>query len=230
MISRIGILTRRDDMSSEQFCDYWRNGHGPLAAKLPGLRRYLQNRVVDSTQLAIDHARGDWNVAGFSQLYFDDTSAMNRAVASAEFLPTVPDVRRFCSDVKVVVCQPNVVVPVADQPEPLIKRMSILTRRPDISPQRFRDEWIGFHAEAVGKFPNLMGYTQNLVIERIGSDLTKPATHDQIPVDGIVELWFRTVEDIRAAFASSAAGRSQRHALDFIGTITTYLVEAQVIV
>ena len=230
MISRIGILTRKHDMPVEQFRKYWLQGHGPLAAKLPGLRRYLQNHVVDSTQLAIDHARGDWNVAGFSQLYFDDIAAMNRAVASPEFPPTVPDVSNFCSDVKVVVCQPNVVVPVAESSTALLKRMSILTKRPDISAERFRDEWFGFHADAVRKFPNLMGYTQNLVIDRIGPDLTRPASHEQIPADGIVELWFESVDDIKAAFASPAAEVSQRHALDFIGTITTYLVETHVIV
>ena len=100
-----------------------------------------------------------WEVDGFSQLWFDDVDAMRRAVASPELRPDLPDIANFCADVKLVFCQPNVVVPVAADAGPLVKRMSILTRRPDITAERFRDEWFGFHAEAVRKFPNLMGYT-----------------------------------------------------------------------
>jgi uncharacterized protein (TIGR02118 family) len=218
MICRIGMLTRRPDLSPQAFRRHWRDVHGPLAARMPGLRRYVQNAVVDSSQLAIDHARGDFAIDGFSQLWFDDLAAMQAASFAPAFAPTLPDLPRFCAAVQVVACEPNIVVPVADGP--LVKRMSILTRRPGLSPGRFRDEWFGFHAEAVRKFPGLMGYTQNLVVDR-------PALPDGVPAtaDGIVELWFRSVEDIRAAFASSAAEISQRHALDFIGTITTYLVE-----
>ena len=230
MVTRMGILTRRPDLTREQFRRHWLEVHGPLAARLPGLRRYPQNHVVDTSQLAIDHARGAWEVDGFSQLWFDDLDAMRRAIEVPELRPDLPDIANFCGGVKLVVCQPNVVVPIAADAGPLVKRMSILTRRPEITAERFRDEWFGFHAEAVRKFPNLMGYTQNLVVDREGADLTSPASYEQVPIDGVVELWFRSVDDVRTAFSSPAAEVSQRHALDFIGTITTYLVETHVII
>ena len=126
MITRMGILTRRPDLTPEQFRRHWLEVHGPLAARLPGLRRYQQNHVVDASQLAIDHARGAWEVDGFSQLWFDDIDAMRRAVESPEFRPDLPDFANFCGEVKLVVCQPNVVVPVAADAGPLVKRMSIL--------------------------------------------------------------------------------------------------------
>jgi len=230
MICRMGLLTRRPGLTPAAFRRHWRDVHGPLAARLPGLRRYVQNPVVDASQLAIDHQRGDWAIDGFSQLWFDDMDAMRRVVEAPELRPDLPDIPNFCGDVRLVFCQPNVVVPVAVDAVPLVKRMSILTRRPDLSPEGFRDEWFGFHAEAVRKFPNLMGYNQNLVIGRGGADLTSDARYEQAPVDGIVELWFRSVDDIRTAFASPAAEVSQRHARDFIGTITTYLVEPHQVV
>lgn len=230
MITRTGILTRRPDLTPEQFRRHWLEVHAPLAARLPGLRRYHQNHVVDASQLAIDHARGAWEVDGFSQLWFDDMDAMRRVVEAPELRPDLPDIPNFCGDVKLVICRPNVIIPVAADAGPLVKRMSILTRRPDITAERFRDEWFGFHAEAVRKFPNLIGYTQNLVVDRGGADLTSSASYEQVPVDGIVELWFRSVDDVRTAFGSPAAEVSQRHALDFIGTITTFLVGTHVIV
>src|SRR3712207_7926096 len=64
MITRMGILKRRPDLTPEQFRKHWLEVHGPLAARLPGLRRYHQNHVVDTSQLAIDHARGAWEVDG----------------------------------------------------------------------------------------------------------------------------------------------------------------------
>jgi uncharacterized protein (TIGR02118 family) len=224
MIVRVGVLRRRPDMDTDSFRRHWRETHGPLAARLPGLRRYEQNLVIDRSQLAIDHARGGWDVDGFSQLWFDDVEAMRASTATSEFAATVPDIERFIGDIKLVVCQPNVVVPLAPNAGSLIKRMSILRRRPDIDAARFREEWFGFHAEAVARFPGIAGYTQNLVLER-GADLFKPAPYEQVPIDGIVELWFPDKATLEAAFHSPAADVSQRHALDFIAEITTFLVE-----
>lgn len=68
---------------------------------------------------------------------------MNRAVASPEFRPAVPDVSRLCSDVKVAVRRPNVGASVGESSTPLLKRMSILASRPDIASERFREEWCG---------------------------------------------------------------------------------------
>ena len=45
---------------------------------------------------------------------------------------------------------------------------------------------------------------------------------DEWPVQ---PMWFRSREDLEAAFASPAAEVSQRHALDFIAEITTFLVD-----
>ncbi|SHK05029.1 conserved hypothetical protein [Roseomonas rosea] len=220
MILRMGLLARRTDVSPAEFRRYWREVHGPLAARLPGLRRYEQNLVTDRSQLAIDHARGGWELDGISQLSFDDLAAMDTAAASPAMAPIGPDNDRFAVLRGVLVARPNPVVPVAEGP--LIKRMSLLRRRPDVSAERFREEWFGFHAKAVGKFPGLAGYTQNLVVARQAGAETG---YDALPVDGVVEMWFRSVEDLQAAFSSPAAEVSQHHALDFIAEITTFLVE-----
>ncbi|WP_338665308.1 EthD family reductase [Pararoseomonas sp. SCSIO 73927] len=225
MIVRMGLLERRPDVPPDEFSRYWREVHGPLAARLPGLRRYEQNLVTDRSQLAIDHARGGWVLDGLSQLRFDSREAMDAAAASPAMAPIGPDNDRFAVLRGILVTEPNPVVPVADGP--LVKRMSLLRRRPDISAERFREEWFGFHAEAVGRFPALAGYTQNLVVARQAGGGTG---YEALPVDGVVEMWFRGVEELRAAFSSPAAEVSQRHALDFIAEITTFLVEVRRVV
>jgi len=223
-VVRMGLLSRRPQVSPEAFARYWREVHGPLAARLPGLRAYSQNLVTDASQLAIAHARGGWALDGISQLRFDSLDAMEAAAASPEMAPIGPDNDRFAVLEGILVTRPNPVVPVA--PGPLVKRMSLLRRRPDIDAARFREEWFGFHAEAVGRFPGLAGYTQNLVVARRPAAGSEGRTgYDALPVDGVVEMWFRDVADLRAAFASPAAEVSQRHALDFIAEITTFLVQ-----
>ena len=229
MIVRMGLLTRRPDMSQAEFGRHWFEVHGPLAARLPGLRRYHQNHVVDDRQLAIDHARGPWSIDGISELWFDSDDAMKRALSSDEYKEVARDHHLFVGPTALITAVQNVVVPVDPSAGPLVKRMSILTRKPGLTPEQFKDEWWGFHAEAVSKFPNLMGYTQNLVTGR-SAGLGQPASFEALPIDGMVELWFRSVADVEAAFHSSAANVSQTHALSFIAEITTFLVETHEIV
>jgi uncharacterized protein (TIGR02118 family) len=226
MIVRMGLLTRRPEVSQAEFRRHWLEVHGPLAARLPGLRRYHQNHVVDSRQLAIDHARGSWALDGISELWFDSEEDMNRAVSSEEYQEVARDHHLFVGQTALITAVQNVVVPVDRSAGSLVKRMSILTRKPGLTPEQFKEEWWGFHAEAVSKFPNLMGYTQNLVTWR-SAGLGQPASYEALPIDGMVELWFRTVDDVEAAFRSPAANVSQTHALSFIAEITTFLVETR---
>ena len=42
----ITLLKRRPDLSVEAFQEHWRTRQGPLLAKLPGLRRYVQSHAL----------------------------------------------------------------------------------------------------------------------------------------------------------------------------------------
>jgi hypothetical protein len=54
--------------------------------------------------------------------------------------------------------------------------------------------------------------------------------YDDLPIDGIVELWFADTAAIDAAFASVRGKETMAHAETFIGEITTFLVEPFVVV
>jgi uncharacterized protein (TIGR02118 family) len=227
MIVRMGLLTKRADLTSEQFRRHWREAHGPLAAKLPGLIAYHQNHVIDKSQLGIDHARGNADLDGISQLWFSDRASMEAAIASPAYAAVAADSDNAIAATRLIVCEPNVVV--APESGPPLKRMSLLTRRKDLTAADFRHEWFDKHAEKVKKFPKLAGYVQNLVLDRLDATPLRGPDSDA-PVDGVVEMWFREKTDLEAAFRSPAAEVSQRHALDFIDTITTFLVEVHEVV
>jgi uncharacterized protein (TIGR02118 family) len=62
---------------------YWLEVHGPLVAALPGLRRYVQCHTIDA---AYRYAEPRWD--GVAQLWFDDTSAVQRMLDSPYFRET----------------------------------------------------------------------------------------------------------------------------------------------
>lgn len=226
-ISRIGLLTRKYGLSSQEFHDRWKSVHGDMVQRLPGLKRYYQHHVIDDTQLGIDHVRGGWRVDGFSEIVFDSREAMDEAFASAAFVRTASDIGNYAESIQLVVCRKNKVIPFDEGTDkPFVKRMSILTRHKDIDENRFVDEWTGKHARDVPSLPHIMGYTQNIVVDRY-RNMTEQATRRDVPVDGIVELWFPSAEAIVEAFSSPQAEITQGHAKAFLDTITTFLVQSR---
>jgi len=221
---RIGVLRKKEGLTTEAFRKYWLEKHGPMAAKLPGLRRYHQNHVVLSTQLGFDYPRSSQAVDGFSELWFDDLASIQSS------LPDIvnEDVERFIGNMQLVTAEQNIVMPTTSN-KPLIKRMSLLKRRPDVDIEMFQREWRDVHAELARMMPGLEGYTQNLVIDRF-IEPGKSATYQEVPIDGIVETWFRDIPSLEAAFASPAGQKTIAHAKTFIGEITTFIVETHQIV
>jgi uncharacterized protein (TIGR02118 family) len=226
VIVRMGLLQKRADQEVAEFRRHWREGHGPVASKLKGLRRYHQNHVVNRDQLGVKYDRGGNDFDGISQLWFDDVPSMQRAFSGDYMKTLIEDEARFIGDLKLITALPHVVIP-TPKGMPLIKRISTLKRRPDVSTETFKNEWFDVHSFLVKRMPQVKGYTQNLAFDR-AYGRTKPATpamYDEMPIDGIVELWFSSVADLEAAFASDAGRTCLSHGAEFISEVATFLVE-----
>lgn len=78
MLKFMVVLYRRPDLSEQQFRRHLREIHGPLAGKLPGLRKYVQNYVSEDPRR--EHPGWDAIV----ELCFDDWDAMERAWTTPE--------------------------------------------------------------------------------------------------------------------------------------------------
>jgi hypothetical protein len=73
------------------------------------------------------------------------------------------------------------------------------------------------------------GYRQNIVIAR---ERTKgrPCGHDELPIDGIGELWFESAESLRAAFSTPAGEAATAHARTFLADAAVFrVVERRVV-
>lgn len=78
LVKFIVVLFRRPDVSLEDFRANLRTIHGPMAERIPGLRRYIQNHVAaDSTR-----AHPGWDA--IIELYWDDRPSMEAAWRSPE--------------------------------------------------------------------------------------------------------------------------------------------------
>lgn len=73
MIKMVDLIVRKEGVSHEEFVEWWLDDHAPLAARLPGVRKY-------ATTVANDPDRAGYD--GVLELYFDDTSAMAEAFDS----------------------------------------------------------------------------------------------------------------------------------------------------
>ncbi|WP_042876832.1 EthD family reductase [Cupriavidus necator] len=228
MTVRMGLLNKKTDWSQEDFRRYWTEVHGPLAARLPGLRSYIQNHVIDTAQRGITYKRGPEHVDGFSDLTFENVDAMREAFASEVAPALAEDEARFIGRLRILTLDRREV----NAPDPsrkLLKRMSFLRRRSDVDEATFEREWRVEHARLVKLMPGVAGYRQNLVVEREATKGT-PCGYGELPIDGVVELWFTDPESLNAAFASPEGVRTMAHAQTFIDEITTFLVEPRVIV
>jgi hypothetical protein len=162
---RMGLIRKRTDWSIEDFQEYWPSQHGLLVRQAPGLSEYWQDHVIDRLQRGIDFALGPWEFDGFSQLWIADP---HQPFGGGE-LPEriVADETIFLGNLHIVTVEQTTVVavPPASTRKRMMKRMSVIRRRPELSESEFRAEW-KVHADWVKTMSGVVGYRQNAVVER----------------------------------------------------------------
>jgi len=80
LVKGVFLIKRKPGMSLTDFRQYWKEVHGPIVLKLPGLRRYVQCHALDSF-----YKDREPRFDGVAQIWFDNTQAMERMMASREF-------------------------------------------------------------------------------------------------------------------------------------------------
>ena len=71
MFKAMILLTRRADMTHEQFAQWWLHEHAPMARRLPGVREIRFNEVTDGE-----------GVDGVAELWFDDQASFEAAYST----------------------------------------------------------------------------------------------------------------------------------------------------
>ena len=109
MIKTIGLLTRKDGWTHAQFMTHWVETHAPLAHKVPGLRRYVQNHLrgertrADIEAMAVE-------IDGIAELWFDDQAALETAARTPEMKALHADGALFIGRIKSYIVEEKVIV------------------------------------------------------------------------------------------------------------------------
>ena len=96
MLKVVYCITRKADLTTEAFAQYWRDIHGPLGAKIPGLRRLVQSRTVRDPR---DANQPDYD--GMAELWFNDWPSLLAARQSPEWQRSSADEANFIDHKKV---------------------------------------------------------------------------------------------------------------------------------
>jgi uncharacterized protein (TIGR02118 family) len=93
-VKNIEFVNRRPGMALDAFRAYWRNVHGPLAAKIPVIRRYEQNHLRPT-----EYENGRSPIYdGLAVTWFASTADMKKGATTPEYAATRADEVRFLPD------------------------------------------------------------------------------------------------------------------------------------
>lgn len=91
MLTVTFVLYEKDGLERAEALRYWRDTHGPIAAKVPGVRRYVQQHAVAAPN-------GEPPFLGVASLSFADQEAFGAAATSPEFAAALADVGNFADE------------------------------------------------------------------------------------------------------------------------------------
>lgn len=100
-----------------------------------------------------------------------------------------------------------------------VKVVALLRAKPGMPREEFLRHWQRDHPAIVWALPGLQAYHQNPAIEHRRS----------WPYDGMAELWFDSVADVRTAFNSPAAEPMHKHEELFIENIDWFIATTTVV-
>ena len=90
MVKLVYCITRKPGLTDAEFFDYWRRVHGPIGARIPGLRRLVQSHTLGRTA---EIRRPDFD--GMAELWFDDMEALLAARQTFPWQASSADERHF---------------------------------------------------------------------------------------------------------------------------------------
>lgn len=91
MIKLSSFLTRRADLSHEEFSRYWVERHAPFLENLPEVRQYVRRYVQQDAAAGLPDGLPIASFDGVAELWFDDLDAVIAAMGSANYASVVAE-------------------------------------------------------------------------------------------------------------------------------------------
>jgi uncharacterized protein (TIGR02118 family) len=128
LVKLVAFFRRRPGVSVAAFQEHWRTTHASLVARLPGLRRYVQNHTHES-----GYHKHEPDYDGVAEAWFDDAKALRELLRTPEYEAVRDDEARFIDPESLgSVVTREVVIVDAPPLEGSLKNIAFLNRRPDV--------------------------------------------------------------------------------------------------
>lgn len=222
MIKICEIVHRRSGMSVSDFQSYWRNTHGPIVARIPGIRRYVQSHPRPG-----GYRNGELACDGVAEIWVDDKDSLRAMSATPEFAAAKRDEPNFIDGNRLVELL-TIEAVIKDGPvaKGAVKSISLLKFKAGMDPAEAQAHWREHHGPIAAEIATLRRYVQSHV--RLGAyRKAQPPAYDGLPM-----AWFDSIDDMRLSAASDAYARTKADEINFLepGRIGTILTEEHVIV
>jgi uncharacterized protein (TIGR02118 family) len=187
MLKIATLMKRRMGLSVDDFQSHLRTQYGPLAAKGPGLRRYVQ-----SCALVQGYAKGELLFDAIGEMWFDSADAYENYLGSSEFTAARADESAFLDRPRTVVMPVDVhVIKDGAVRDNAVKNIEFVNRRPGMGLETFRAYWRDVHGPLAATIPVLHRYEQNHLA------LSEYDKNDWPPYDGLAITWFASTADMK---------------------------------
>jgi uncharacterized protein (TIGR02118 family) len=187
MVKIVTLMKRRSDLSVGDFQNHLRAEYGPLAAKRPGLRRYVQ-----SCALVQGYTKGELLFDAIGEMWFDTVEASRHYLRSAEFARAREDESGFLDPSRTVVMPVDVyVIKDGAIPDNAVKSIEFVNQRHGMPLTSFRAYWRNVHGPLAATIPVLRRYEQNHLA------MAEYEKNEKPPFDGLAITWFASTADMK---------------------------------
>ncbi|PLC52260.1 hypothetical protein CR155_18565 [Pollutimonas nitritireducens] len=183
----VSLVKRQAGLSVAEFQRYWQETHAPIAAQLPGLKRYSL-----SLPLAQGYRKGELLFDGMSEMWFDSYPAYLGALGSPDAVAMAHDQGNFMDRNATVIMPVDIhVIKDGAIPADAVKNIEFVNQRPGMDRDAFRHHWREIHGPIASKIEAVQRYEQNhLSLEEYARD-SRPR------FDGLAITWFDSTAAMR---------------------------------
>ncbi|TDJ64761.1 MAG: EthD family reductase [Proteobacteria bacterium] len=196
MIKGFAFISKKPDISIEQFQRHWKEVHAPLALQITALRRYVQSHRSAFVIPGFEHVPFD----GGAEIWFDDIDTMQGFGDNPEYVNgAFADEPNFISadGPTFLATSEHVIIPGREikRDDELTKALFLIRRKAGMSVADFQAYWRNEHAPQIPRDAGVVRYVQCHTVPETYAGGT-PA------YDGVAELWWEDHESFRSYWDS----------------------------
>lgn len=198
------LVKKKPDSSWAEFTEHWLHNHGKLLSNSCTYRRYRSQYVQNHLVTAGVPCEHPFLFDGITEVWVHPLSSTLPPLQETQEYQRVirPDEAKMLDREQCVVLRAveHDIVPGTAA----YKVMTLVRRRPDVSPADFSDFWSGEYKDVLLAQPEfrglLRGYRQNHLVGGACTTMTGRPLPEGAGFDGVIEMWFDSAADAERAY------------------------------